>query len=454
MINNKLKNLQQIASLDDFTDTMHDVGLTFPVMEDFKVLRNSVNINGKVTSNAIAIHPLEGFDAGDDGGPSELTFRRYERFARGGAGLVWYESVTVAEDGKSSPRQMIINKESVKSIKALVDRSKQTAADYHGSDFKQYNILQLTHSGRSSVDQNWQAINYNISNNTIIGEDIGNNQTAEIYFSNEMIETLIEHFIKGAVLAAEAGFDSVDVKICHNGLLSDLLSAFNRPGKYGGSFENRTRAVMDIVHGIKKRTNNALDIAVRLNAYDFNQQPLGWGMPKANDTYEPDLTEPIRLCRMLVKEGVKLFNISAMMPDQLMKINMHQYGSTSNQHIKPYAKLYKLLKATKEIKKQVPEGLFVGTGLSQLNQFGANVAAGAIHEGWFDIAGFGRQALAYPDFAKDILQKNSMTPRKCCIKCGKCFELVFEGHVSSGCPIHDQEIYLPMYRKHVLRIDD
>ena len=132
--------------------------------------------------------------------------------------------------------------------------------------------------------------------------------------TDEKIEQIVEGFIRGAEMAAEAGFDSVDVKVCHEYILRELLSAFTRPGKYGGSFENRTRALFDIIHGIRKRVGSGLDICVRLNAYDCVPYPYGWGMIKEEGVMKPDLTEPIELCKMLVAEDVDLINLSTMMP--------------------------------------------------------------------------------------------------------------------------------------------
>ena len=66
-------------------------------------------------------------------------------------------------------------------------------------------------------------------------------------------------------------------------------------------------------------------------------------------------------------------------------------------------------------------------------------------DGWFDLAGFGRQALAYPDFAADLLEQGGMKREKCCIACSKCTEIMRDGG-TSGCVIRDKEVYLPIYR--------
>ena len=76
------------------------------------------------------------------------------------------------------------------------------------------------------------------------------------------------------------------------------------------------------------------------------------------------------------------------------------------------------------------------------------VAAGALENGFADIVGFGRMAFAYDTFAKDMIA-DKFNADKTCITCSKCTELMRHGSVT-GCPIRDQEIYLPIYRKVVL----
>ena len=68
--------------------------------------------------------------------------------------------------------------------------------------------------------------------------------------------------------AHEAGFDFVDIKHCHGYLGHEFLSAIDRSGDFGGSFENRTRFLRDIVSGIRAAVPT-LKIGVRLSAWDW-----------------------------------------------------------------------------------------------------------------------------------------------------------------------------------------
>mgnify|MGYP005842782259 CR=1 FL=1 len=443
----------KMKDVEQFSIEMNNAGLSFPVSEDMSILGEPVSLGVKSIPNRICLQPLEGFDGTKEGAPSDLIFRRYDRYARGGAGLIWYESITVADDGRCNPLQMILKKSTIKEIKRLVDETDRAAYETYGR--KPYNVLQLTHSGRRSVDANWKSTPLAVVPNPYIDHHNSiDGQSGKISFAtDEKIEQIIREFIEAAVLSVEAGFDSVDIKVCHEYILRELLSAFNRPGKFGGSFENRTRALFDIIDGVRARVGDTIDICVRLNAYDCIPYPHGWGMVKEEGVMAPDVSEPIRLCRMLVERNVKLINLSTMMPRYQPYGRGYLAELEEDAEIDPYKGTFELLKATKEIKEAVPGGIFVCTGLTWLEQFGGNVGAGGIRDGWFDIAGFGRQAFAYPDFARDILTRNVMEHGKCCMTCDKCYDLIQKGHTVTGCVMRDQEIYLPLYRKYVQKRD-
>jgi len=434
--------IQRAKNTNEVRELFRKHNYNFPISDDLNILSQPVVLGNKVIPNRLGIQPLEGFDGTYDGKPEDLVFRRYERYGKGGAGLIWFEAVAVMDDGKCNPRQMTIKDENVKDFKLLVDRTIQAAKDSLGSDFKPYTVVQLTHSGRYSRDSNWNKVEYAAVFNPFL--DIGNTNKI-IYVSDEYIEKVEDEFVRAAENAAEAGFDAVDIKICHHYLLRELLSAVTREGKYGGSFENRTRALFNIIDKIKKKVGSAIDICVRMNAYDANRYPYGWGMSRDGDM-KPDLEEPIKLVRMLVERGVRLINISTMLPryKPFDKGEAAAYDDVTP--INPYEGVEALLNATREIKQQVPESVIVGTGLSWFSSYGANVGAGCIQNGWFDIAGFGRQAFAYPSFPMDILKYGAMQTSKCCVMCDKCYDLI-QNRSKGGCVVRDSEIYLPLYKE-------
>lgn len=442
-----------MKTTEDFKNELYADGLNFPVSDDLEILFDPITIGDKVIPNRICSQPCEGFDGLPDGSPSELDFRRYKRIAGGGVGLLWWESIAISEDGRCNPLQMVIRPSTVTEIKRMVDAANEEAVNNWGR--RPYNVLQLTHSGRRSNNKQWQSTPLAVCENPYMDDhtSIDGSKGHITIATDEKIEEIIQGFIDGAILAKQAGFDAVDIKICHEYILRELLSAFTRTGKYGGSFENRTRAVFEIIDGIRKHLGNSMDICVRLNAYDCVPYPYGWGMKKEAGVMEPDLSEPIKLCQMLVERGIRVIDLSTMMPryKPYGRGLMAEHEDTSEAEINPYEGVFDLMKATKEIKEAVPGAYFVSTGMTWLEQFGANVTAGAIHDGWIDIGGFGRQFMAYPDFPADLKKDGVMHRQKCCMLCDKCYDLIQKGHCQTGCVMRDQAIYLPLYRKNVLK---
>lgn len=429
-----------MQSVKDFEDAMRAEGIDLPCQEDVSALKQSVRIGDRDIPNRLAIHPCEGFDGFTDGKPSPRIFRRYGRYARGGAGMIWFEAISVCEDGICNPHQLIINDDNLEALRRLVAHTDEEAMKAWGR--KPYKVIQLTHSGRSAVDRDWNPRPLIAFENPHIDRFYRNITVA----SDARIEELEQQMIHAAWLAAEAGFDAVDIKLCHNYIMRELLSAFTRPGKYGGSFENRTRFVRNVVAGIREKCGDRIALASRLNAYDCLPYPYGWGMVQQEGVMQYDLTEPIQLMKMLAKEGMRLFNISTMMPRYSPLDTGYVDHYEGKAVLNPYQSTATLLKATRELKQAVPDAVLVATGLSWFNRFGANVGAGGVQQGWFDIAGFGRQAFAYPDFARDILEKGEMVGRKCCVNCDKCYDLI-DFHENSGCVVRDSEEYLPLYQR-------
>lgn len=86
----------------------------------------------------------------------------------------------------------------------------------------------------------------------------------------------------------------------------------------------------------------------------------------------------------------------------------------------------------------------MGSGLTWLRQYAPYVAAGCIQAGWMKLAGFGRQAFAYPGFANDILTTGRLDETKLCLACSKCTAIMRDGG-RSGCVPRDAKVYVPIY---------
>jgi len=427
--------------LEELISSAENMGVHIPFSEDIKVLSEPAVVEEKVIPNRIAAQPMEGCDGTVDGKPGELTYRRYKRIASGGAGLIWFEATAVEENGRANPRQLLINRENVKDLKNLLKRSIQEASKKHGSEQKPYTVLQLTHSGRHSMSGSKQQPVIAADNPHL---DDRLPETFHLITDDELDE-LEERFVDAAIMAGEIGFDAVDIKSCHGYLNSELLSARTRRGHYGGSFENRTRFLLNIVNKIKDKMADELDITIRLSAYDAMPYPYGWGVDR-EDHRKYDISEPLRLVKLLEKKGIKLINISAGNPYHNPHICRPFDTGTYVPSENPLFSVARLLNISREIQQAVPGMAVVASGLSWLREFGAHCASEGISEGWFTFAGFGRQFLAYPDFPRDIFTKGRMERKKCCISCSKCSEIMqFNG--KTGCVVRDRKIYRSIYRQ-------
>jgi 2,4-dienoyl-CoA reductase-like NADH-dependent reductase (Old Yellow Enzyme family) len=429
------------SSLDELRSDISEMGLNLPATDDVSVLFKPLSIYGKEVQNRLVVQPMEGCDGEEDGSPSELVLRRYERFARGGCGLIWVEACAVTREARANPRQLWLHEGNVDAYKALVEKIHADAKAANGEGFRPFLALQLTHSGRYSKPGGSPAI-YAAENPYL---DPFLHKDGEPHkITDEELEALEDRFVEVARLAKEAGFDAVDVKACHRYLNNELLSARTREGKYGGDFEGRTRFLLNVIDKIK--ANVDIGITTRINAYDEMALPYGWCADE-DDYHNYDLTEMKRLAKILYDKGIRLMNLTGGNPYFNPHVN-RPYDQ--GYYTPPMHQLYgltKLLTAAKEVRAELPEDMvIVSTGYSWLREYGANVAAGCIEGNWFDMAGFGRQSFAYPEFARDLKENGVMERRKCCIACGKCSEIMRNGS-TSGCVIKDAKLYAPIYRK-------
>lgn len=429
------------ASLDELKSDIRRQALEIPVAASTKALLQPLQIGPVLLPNRMGVHPMEGCDGTIEGRPGELTIRRYLRFAKGGAGLLWFEATAVAPEGRANPRQLWLHKESAAAFSAMLKQSLAAGREANGKEYRPFTVLQLTHSGR-----------YSKPAGTAEPIVAGLNPWLDVLppekirvISDDQLEALEEKFVEAAVLAAEIGFDAVDVKCCHGYLAAELLSAFDRPGNYGGSFENRTRFVRNVVAKIRTRLKHEIQVAVRMNAYDSVPYPYGWGVDRS-DFRRPDFSEPVRFAQLLADAGVSLINVTCGNPYYNPHINRPYDVGNYIPPFHPLEGVATLLAAAKSIQAAIPEQAVMATGFSWLRQWGPFAAAAGVADGWFKIAGFGRQSFAYPDLARDIVLEGRLRPDKVCIACSKCTAIMRDGG-TTGCVIRDSQVYGPIYRE-------
>jgi len=419
--------------------------VNIPIAEDIYLLKKSVMVNNKEIPNSLCVNPMEGRDGKDNGSPGELTYRRYRRFASGGAGMIWVEATAVTSEGRVSSHQLWINNDSAEGFKKLVKIIEGNALNYKGEKQSPFTVLQLTHSGRQSSPKGQPApIITHHSKILDPGYDLDLDYSL---ISDDELDSLQDEYVKAAQIAYECGFDAVDIKSCHGYLLHELLFSYTRKNsKYGGSFQNRTRFLQEVVKKIKRNIPDLI-IATRLNIYDGIPHPWGWGVKK-DGSLDVDLSEPANLIKELREAGVEIINIAVGNPyynSHLERPYDHPIagGYLSEEH--PLKTISRNIDITCEISRKASGVHFVGTGFSWLRQFFPNVGVAMVQKGWISFLGVGRAALANPNFANELLKNKDLAPEKLCITCSSCTQMMKDGD-RVGCAVRDSKIYGPIYR--------
>ncbi|MBQ3490730.1 MAG: flavin oxidoreductase/NADH oxidase [Clostridia bacterium] len=420
-------------------------GYTIPFSKDISYLGEKVSIrtpNGgcRTLKNALATHPMEGCDAQTDGSPSELTRRRYARFSGSGAALVWGEAISVTPEGRTSDHQMMLTENNAPAFSRLVEDMKKNDV---------FVVAQLTHSGRFA--KNSETPHALFATRSLPLESKRPQDLDVPTVTDDYLDSLPEKFAKAAKLAENAGFDAIDVKACHQYLLDELLSAHTREGKYGGSFENRSRLMLDCLDAVRAVLRPETVIASRLSFSDMIEYPYGFAVSEEKPT-TPDLTETKKLLKILQDRGLSLVNMTMGSPYFNPHINRPYNRGSYEPPEHPLVGLERMIEASREIQAEFPDITLIGTGYSYMREFAPYIAAGALKEKAASMIGFGRMAFAYDTFAKDMIEGKT-DPRKVCIACSKCAEIK-RLSLHTGCPIRDQEIYLPIYREHCMKRKD
>ncbi len=402
------------------------------------ILDTPLKIHGKEIPNRVLFQPMEGCDGEENGAVGELTRRRYLRFAKSGAGIIWFEATAVSAEGRANPRQLYLNEQTKDSYKKLVDEIRKTAKEEAG--FEPLIIVQLTHSGRFSKPNGTPEPIVAYRNE--LWETGRENQPYTVA-TDEYLRTIPEKYAVAAKLAQEVGFDGIDVKCCHGYLFNELLSAYEREGEFGGKFENRSKLFFDCVDAVKQSVSDNVFVTTRLNACDCFPYPNGYGVAPNN---EIDLTEAEKIIEMLKYKGVKLVNITLGNPYLIPHINRPCINSPEDGNVG----MKRIRDITKKLKVNFPDMLIAMSGLTYEGENAVDYAEKMLADGVADIMGFGRMTFAYPSFYADFKENGKLDKSKVCLKCSKCTELMRAGTVA-GCPVRDGETYMPYYKKYVLK---
>ena len=442
----QIKNLTSIAALRSH---LRDLGVDIPLDDEVdpagplaQPLAIADGSAGTMTApNRWAVLPMEGWDGEDDGRPSDLVRRRWDRFAASEAGLVWGEATAVRPDGRANPRQLVLDQTTVDEFAALRARL----------DPSQVTVLQLTHSGRYARPTDDGPAPKTVYEHPLLDARVASG-AAEVLTDGEL-DQLAEQFIDRAVLAHQAGFDFVDIKACHGYLGHELLSAVRRTGPYGGDLDGRTRFLRSIITGIREQAPS-LGVAVRLSLFDFVPHTAGsggTGVPEAPGPYRlafggdesglgVDLTETHRVLETLAELGVGLVCATAGSPYYVPHIQRPAYFPPSDGYQPPEDPLVgvaRLIAATAEIAPRHPAMTVVAAGLSYLQEWLPNAGQALVAQGTADAVGLGRMILSYPQMPADVLAGWELDRRLICRTFSDCTTAPRNGLISGCYPLDD-----------------
>ncbi len=463
----KIAQLKDVAA---FRSRLAELGLSLPAEDTILSLREQspmaepLCVGDFTVGNRWCIHPMEGWDGEPDGGPSERTLRRWNRFGLSGAKLIWGgEAAAVMPQGRANPRQLLATPANGDHLRSLLSELQSAHREKFGNCDDLLVGLQLTHSGRFCRPHTEQLEPKIAYHHPLLDERfaIASDDDSVLWKDSEL-ESVIETFVTAAGVAKEAGFRFVDVKACHGYMLHEFLGAHTRTGPFGGDFSGRTRLLITIIERIREK-HPALMVGVRLSAFDtvpFAGTPsvgkpvphehlpahrYGFGISETNPT-EGDLSETIQLLRRLRELGVVMANLSCGSPYYNPHLQRPAIFPPSDGYLPPEDPLCgvaRQIHATRTCKEAVSDLPIIGTGYSYLQDYLPHVAQGAVRNGWVDAVGIGRMVLAYPELPADTLESGTLSRKRICRTFSDCTTAPRHGLVSGCFPLDAYYRQLP-----------
>lgn len=465
-------------SVGQFREHIAALGLDLPCDDaplsasEGSPLAEPLEVGQFTVGNRWCVHPMEGWDGTADGRPSEHTLRRWQNFGLSGCKLIWGgEAFAVQQDGRANPNQLYYRPENETAIDELLQALISAHEQQFGPNSSRDLLvgLQLTHSGRYARPNRKYLAEPRIAyHHPLLDRRVGiaADDDSRVWSDGE-IEKLIERYVIAAKMAERLGFQFVDVKSCHGYLGHEFLSAFTRPGAYGGDFEGRTKFLRDIITGIRAECPQLM-IGVRLSLYDFppfrgretaSGKP-GVGVPEEwtrdypgfgcnrDNPLEIDLMEPLRLIEWLHRDyGVAVFNLSAGSPYYNPHMQRPAFYPPSDGYQPPEDPLVgcvRQIQAVREVKRRLPNIPVVGTAYTYFQEFLPHLAQAVVRAGWVDSVGIGRLVLSDWELpAKVLAGEDYRAAKKLCRTFSDCTTAPRNGMISGCYPLDEYYKELP-----------
>ncbi|WP_233970044.1 NADH:flavin oxidoreductase/NADH oxidase [Pectobacterium versatile] len=250
--------------------------------------------------NRIAVPPMCTYSA-NDGLINEWHQVHYASLARGGAGLVIVEATAVAPEGRITPHCTGIWNDEQAQAFAKVAKSIKDAGSVPG--------IQIAHAGRkASANIPWEGDDHIPAGDSRGWQTIA--PSAEAFGANlskqpqemtlEDIARVRDDFVAAARRALEAGFEWLELHFAHGYLAQSFFSAHSnkRNDQYGGSFENRSRFLLETLAAVCDVWPQHLPLTARFGVIEFDGRD------------EETLQESIELTRRFKAAGLDMLSVS------------------------------------------------------------------------------------------------------------------------------------------------
>ncbi|MFJ5348081.1 NADH:flavin oxidoreductase/NADH oxidase [Pectobacterium parvum] len=250
--------------------------------------------------NRIAVPPMCTYSA-NDGLINEWHQVHYASLARGGAGLVIVEATAVAPEGRITPHCAGIWNDEQAQAFAKVAKSIKDAGSVPG--------IQIAHAGRkASANIPWEGDDHIPAGDSRGWQTIA--PSAEVFGANlskqpqemtlEDIARVRDDFVAAARRALDAGFEWLELHFAHGYLAQSFFSVHSnkRNDQYGGSFENRSRFLLETLAAVRDVWPQHLPLTARFGVIEFDGRD------------EETLQESIELTRRFKAAGLDMLSVS------------------------------------------------------------------------------------------------------------------------------------------------
>ncbi len=346
------------------------------------ILFTPIRIGSIEIPNRFARSATHDYCGADDGTVSDRQVEIYRGLAEGEVGLIVTGHAYVQPVGKASPRQIAAYDDRfIPGLRRLAETARGTASKI---------VLQIAHSGRQTKPSLTGGATP-VSPSAVY-DPVSKVMPREM--TPDEIRALVGDFVAAARRARDAGFDGVQLHAAHGYLLSSFLSPHTnrRTDEWGGPLENRARAMLEALRGIKAACGRDFPVLVKLNSIDFLPDGL-------------TVDDAIAAARLLERDGIDAIEVSGGMAEAGRGSIWPGLRSEDEEGY--------FLESAARVKREVSVPVMGLGGFRTVRAMERAVASGKA-----DIVSMSRPFIHDPDLVRKI--RSGEVSKSACLSCNKC----------------------------------